>query len=419
MHSEMKAGRILIRNAEEIVSPTGTKAVDLNSADEVNITRRSSILISNSRVEGIDVRHGSTDADLIIDAEGCVVLPGLIDPHTHMIFAGTREDEFYRRLHGESYTDIARSGGGILRTARYTSEAGADQIYRQTMERVRSSVMNGITTLEMKTGYSLDLNTEVKMSSVAEMVRSTGIVNVATTFLGLHFVPNGFTSEEFTEKVISEFLPVMSERASFADVFCDSGAFSPEESLRFLRASKSRGMKLKVHADEIENIGSLDMLSGLGLTSADHLINSTVDQLSALAKNGSVGVVLPITSFYLDPAKMPVADRFMKAGLPVALGTDCSPATYAPNMIFAIYLAVRFCGFSINQALTASTLNAAIAVGMEGRGTIAENSHADLIVVKANSYREIPYKFGSDMVKDVVVNGRPVVKDWNLISEPI
>lgn len=406
--------RIIIRNAEEIVSPIGNRALNLSDSEEINIIKHSSLSISNGKIEDIGALNGNLGADTVIDAEGCVVLPGLVDPHTHIIFAGTRADEFYRRLNGESYSEIARSGGGILKTARSTAESGFDDLYRQTMERVLYSIQNGTTTLEMKTGYSYDLAGEMKMSSVADRIRSSGLVNVVTTFLGLHFIPEGLNSEEFTERVIQDFLPHMSEHSSFADAFCDTGAFSPEESFRFLNAARSYNLKLKVHADEIENIGSLNMLSKLKLTSADHLLKSTVDQLSLLASSGSVGVVLPITSFYLDSDRMPDAKKFMDSGLPVAIGTDCSPATYSPNMLFAIYLAVRFCGFSINQAITASTLNAAAASGMEGRGIIDENAPADVIIVKAKDYREIPYKFGSNMVRDAIVNGRLVMRDWHL-----
>lgn len=409
--------RILLKNASEVVVASSSKdKLDPEESRNLEVIKNCSIMLNERRIEEINVNHGSLDSDKVIDASGCTILPGFIDPHTHMIFAGSRTDEFYSRIAGESYYKVLERGGGITRTAMDTQNATAEELFQQSMARVRDSLMHGTTTIEMKTGYSNDLSGEKKMIEAMERIKSTRMVDVVKTFLGLHFTPRGIGSREYVETVISDYLPAVAKKMDFADVFCDSGAFDIDDSYNFLSSAKKQGLKLKAHADEIANIGALAKLSELNLVSADHLLKSRTDQLELLAKSGGTGIVLPITSYLLDPNDMPGMSKFEDAALPVAIGTDCSPATYSPDMLFAIYLSVRFCGFTIEQAINGATVNAASALSLKNKGTIAVGSDADLIVLNTQSYEDIPYKFGSNLVRDVIHSGKLLMQNGTMIQ---
>ena len=403
---------ILIRNASEVVTPViGKKANTPEESRELLVQKNCSILVEDGKIAETDAGNITGEITQVIDASGCTVLPGFIDPHTHMIFGGSRTDEFYSRIAGMTYSKILQQGGGITRTARETQMADRNGLFSQTMNRVWDSLSHGATTIEIKTGYSHDLFGELKMLDVMDMIEASGIINVVKTFLGLHFTPPGTDAQAFTDKVISEFLPRLSGRARFADVFCDVGAFSTVDSYRFLDAARKFGFKPKAHVDEIGNIGAIQALNEIGLSSADHILKSSVDQLQLLSRSGGIGVVLPITSYLLDPGNMPNIKKFEDAGLPVAIGTDTSPATYCPDMLFAIYLSVRFCGFSIEQAINSATINAARALSEDRKGAVEKGYDADLIILDTPSYRDIPYKFGTEIVRDVITSGRLVRKN--------
>ncbi len=403
---------ILIRNASEVVTPLkGKRASTPEESRELQVQKNCSILVEDGKIEDTDAGDRTSGSSQVIDASGCTVLPGFIDPHTHMIFYGSRTDEFYSRIAGMTYSKILQQGGGITRTARETQMADRNGLFTQTMKRAWDSISHGATTIEIKSGYSLYLAGEMKMLDVMDMIEATGNINVVKTFLGLHFTPPGTDASTFTDRVISEFLPRLSGRAQFADVFCDAGAFGTDDSYRFLDAARKLGFKPKAHVDEIGNIGAIQALNGIGLASADHILKSSVDQLQLLSRSGGIGVVLPITSYLLDPADMPNIKKFEDARLPVAIGTDTSPATYCPDMLFAIYLSVRFCGFSIEQAINSATINAARALSEDTKGAVEKGYDADLIILDTPSYKDIPYKFGTGIVRDVISSGRLVRKN--------
>ena len=346
-----------------------------------------------------------------MDAQGGLVTPGFVDPHSHLLYAGSREDELERKAAGESYASILKSGGGIQRTVRETRKASAGRIVRESAQRLGQLLANGVTTVEVKTGYGQRVSDELKMLDAVGLLRKATMVELIPTLLGLHATPPEFKNgEEYTEYAIREMLPAISGarvRPQFSDCFCEEGVFSNGDCSRYLRASRDRGLALKIHADEFSDSGGASLSAELGCVSADHLGKSRLSGVREMASRGVVAVLLPGTSLY---SSMPYADAqgIIKAGCTVALGTDLSPNSWIESPQLVMSLACVGMRMTPAQALLGFTLNAAKAVSRGDIGSLNVGSSADFVVHALPGYRFLPYRIGGRYVSSVFKRGREV-----------
>ncbi|PSP57119.1 imidazolonepropionase [Halobacteriales archaeon QS_1_67_19] len=348
-----------------------------------------------------------------IDAAGRAVIPGFVDPHTHALFAGDRSDEFEAKLRGKSYQEILEAGGGILRTVRATREAGDEQLLANLLEHLDTILAHGTTTVEVKSGYGLDTETELRMLEVIDRADDRHPVDVVPTFMGAHAVPEGEDTEEYVDSVVDEQIPAVEEQgiAQFCDVFCEEGVFDVEQSRRVLEAGKDAGLTPKVHAEELAHIGGTQLAAEVGAASADHLLHATDEDVAALVDEDVVPVLLPGTAFGLG-AEYADARSFLEAGADVAIATDFNPNCYSQSMGFAAALSCVEMGMIPAEALVAATTNAAKSLDLpDGVGTLREGAPADLAVLDAPSYVHVPYNFGVNTVETVLKDGEVVHRD--------
>ena len=357
-----------------------------------------------------------TSATTVIDASGKTVLPGFVDPHTHCVYAGSREDEWVLRLEGRSYTEILASGGGILSTVAATRQATEQELTASALRRLRILLAHGVTTAEVKSGYGLSTADELKMLRVVQTLAVLQPVRLVPTFLGAHAVPAEFRSDPdgYVERVVAEMLPAVAREglARFCDVFCDAGAFSVAQARRVLEAGRAWGLRPKIHADEIAALGGAELAAELGAVSADHLVQVSEEGIRRLAERGVVAVLLPATTLFLMGARYAPARRLIEAGVPVALGTDANPGTSPTEaMGLVLSLACLQLRMSPAEAIAAATINAAHAIGVaDAVGSLEPGKQADLVVFDAPNHRYIPYRFGVNLVETVVVGGRVVLQ---------
>jgi imidazolonepropionase len=409
----------LITGVSGIIGPAKNrqKPVSGYDANRIDLVEGEGIFVRNGVIESIleasdfhKIRKNFRIRE--IDAHGNIVMPGLIDSHTHIVFSGTRESEFYQKIEGMSYLEIQESGGGIYRTFNDVALSSDTDIFRQTMRRVYSAISNGTTSMEMKTGYGIDRNNEAKLIRVMNLIAGTRLVNVKKTFLGLHVIPQGFSETEYVEMVCEKMLPEFSEEVDFVDIFCDKGAFGPESLVKLEKKAQNLNIPLRIHSNEIADIGCLDHLTHFNIASVDHLINLSGGNLDSIKRSGAMVALLPITAYSLDSMKMPDYRRFSDAGIPVSIATDCSPSTYSSNLLYAIYLAVRFSHFSVESAINAITFNPSFSLGMSGeRGSIEKGKMADIIVLDVDDYRKIVYEYDSGIVRNVFINGKLIINN--------
>ncbi|WP_158058401.1 imidazolonepropionase [Halorussus halophilus] len=350
------------------------------------------------------------NAENAIDASGKAVLPGFVDPHTHALFAGDRSDEFEAKLQGKTYQEILEDGGGILRTVKATREATNQQLLDNLLDHLDTMLAHGTTTVEVKSGYGLDTETELRMLDVIDRADTRHPVDVVPTFMGAHAVPQEMDTDEYVAEVVNEQIPAVADQgiAEFCDVFCEEGVFSVEQSRRVLKTGEEAGMTPKVHAEELAHIGGTQLAAEIGATSADHLLYSDEDDIAALVENDVVPVLLPGTAFGLG-AEYADARAFLDAGAPVAVATDFNPNCYSQSMGFANSLSCVEMGMTPAEALVASTSNAAKALDLpESVGTLRESSPADMAILDAPSYVHVPYNFGVNAVETVLKDGKVV-----------
>ncbi|MFC6862281.1 imidazolonepropionase [Halomicroarcula sp. GCM10025817] len=347
-----------------------------------------------------------------IDAAGRAVLPGFVDPHTHALFAGDRSDEFAAKLRGKTYQDILAEGGGILRTVRAVREADEETLLANLRSHLDTMLAHGTTTVEVKSGYGLDTETELRMLRVIEQADQTHPVDVVPTFMGAHAVPEGRDAEAYTDEVVDEQLPAVESQgiAEFCDVFCEEGVFSVSQSRRILEAGERAGLVPKIHAEELAHIGGTQLAAELGAASADHLLHATGDDVDALVEADVTPVLLPGTAFGLG-AEFADAQAFLEAGAPVAVATDFNPNCHSHSMGFALALSCVEMRLTPAEALVAGTRNAALALDRtDGLGTLRPGAHGDALVLDAPTHVHVPYQYGTNVV-ETVLKGGAVVHD--------
>jgi imidazolonepropionase len=341
-----------------------------------------------------------------VDCGGAAVLPGFVDAHTHLVFAGDRAEEFARRLRGETYQEVLASGGGIRATVRATREASFDGLVAGATERAGRLLASGVTTAEVKSGYGLDVATERRQLEAIAAVDLP--IDLVATFLGAHVMPANRLDdrESFLRLLEEEMLPACAPHATYCDVFCDEGAFTPEEAERVLRAGQRHGLRPRLHANELGHTGGVAVAEAVGAVSADHLAYLDADEIAALRRAGTVAVLLPATTFSLRSDRYAPGPELFAAGVPVALGTDCNPGTsYTEGMGLVIALACLQMGLTPEQAVWAATRGGALALEMDDRGWIGTGALADLIVLDAPGYEHLPYRPATNLVARVYKAG--------------
>ena len=409
--------RTLFKNAR-ITTPVDSGAPLAGSRQgEVCSFDRGALLCADGLIEGIgshdEVLRNAGDVDQEVDCGGRCLVPGFVDPHTHMCFPTTREEEFSLRLAGVDYLDILRRGGGILSSVRAVRAASEEEVFSITAERARSALRFGTTTLEIKSGYGLETEAELKMLRVIQRIGEETPVDVVATFLGAHAVPEEYAGapDRYVDLVAHEMIPAVSRQgiARFCDVFCEKGVFAPEQSRRILKAAREHGLGLKIHADEIHDLGGGALAAELGAVSAEHLLAVSDESLRAMASESVTAILLPGTAYSL---RKPYARarKMVELGVPVALATDCNPGTcYTESMPFVSGLAILAMGLSPNEALVGATLNAAYAIGMAGSlGSLEAGKAGDFLLLDGKSPAILAYRAGISPVLEVYKRGERV-----------
>jgi imidazolonepropionase len=409
---------LVIRNAAQLVCVSQQRELVKRGAamGHLAVLEGGAVIVRQGRIDWVGHydRLPRVPADArVIDATGKAVSPGLIDSHTHLVFAGTREDEFEQRLEGRSYQEIAARGGGILATVRRVHEAAREELKDLARRRLRRLLSFGITTVEVKSGYGLTPADERKCLEVIADLDEEGPLELVPTFLGAHAVPDEFRNdrEGYVRLLTGEMLPEIARcrLAQFCDVFCETGVFSLEESERILLRARELGLQLKLHADELTPLGGAELAARLGATSADHLLCITDAGIAALARSGTVATLLPGTAFFLGMTYAP-ARRLIEAGLAVALASDCNPGTCpTENLPLVGAMACTQMRMLPAEVLTALTLNAAAALGRADRiGSLEVGKQADLVIWDVPNYRHLFYHFGVNHAWRVLKRGRVV-----------
>jgi len=402
----METCDILLKNANELITLKGlNKPRTKNEMNDLSIIKGGSVAIKNGKI--VDVgKKLNYKANKTIDATGKIVMPGFVDPHTHLVFVGSREFELDMKLKGYSYMDILKKGGGIFYTVNETRKASEKSLFEQSTTRLNNMLIHGTTTCEAKSGYGLNTETELKILKVNKRLNDNHPIDIVSTFLGAHAIPKGHSANDYVDIVIDEMMPKIKGLANFCDVFCEKDVFTVAQSKKILEAGKKHGLTSKIHADEIVDTGGASLAAEVGAISADHLLRSNEKGLKQMIKNDVVGVLLPGTPFALMMKEYANARNMIDMGLPVALASDLNPNCWIENMQFIIQLACYNMGMTPAEAVTASTFNAACAIGLNDRiGSLEKGKQADLIVLDCPSYLFIPYRVGINLVKIVIKKG--------------
>ncbi|HYL81905.1 MAG TPA: imidazolonepropionase [Candidatus Acidoferrum sp.] len=352
----------------------------------------------------------------LLSAYGKTVMPGLVDPHTHLVFAGSRENEFAMRIQGQTYQEIAAAGGGINATVAATRKASKDELRAGARAALDRMLALGTTTVEAKSGYGLDLPAEIKMLEVIRELNEWGPGTVIPTFMGAHEIPPEFRQnpEAYVELVITRMIPEVSAQklARFCDVFCETGVFSVEQSERIFRAAKDAGLEPRVHADELTDLGGAAMAARIQARTADHLLCANDDGIRQMAQAGVIAVLLPGTAYFLHMQRYARARDMIAAAVPVALATDFNPGScMTESLPLILNLACTQMRMLPAEAITAATINAAWAVGEEDcAGSLEVGKQADILLLDAPNHEHLCYHFGVNLVETVIKNGKVVAE---------
>lgn len=406
----------IIINAKELLTlagsnkpRTGIKKGELGIINNGAVAIRDGKIIGVGKTENLKKKFDLKDT-IIIDAKDKVVLPGFVDCHTHTIFAGSREDEFVMKLQGVSYLDILKKGGGILKTVRETRRTDKKNLYDLTKKRLDKMLKNGTTTIEIKSGYGLTTKDEIKLLEVLKELNEKHVIDIVPTFLGAHAIPPGFTSDEYTDLIVNEMLPLVAKRklAEFCDVFCEKDVFSVEQSRTILNEAKKLGFKLKIHADEIVRTGGAELAAEIKAISVEHLLKSSHDGIKSVSKSNVIAVLLPATSFFLN-AGYADSKQMMKENVPIALATDFNPSCLCYSMQTIMSLACTQMKMLPSEAIVASTINAAYAINRGNEiGSLELGKKADIIIMDVHDYNLIPQHIGNGIIESVIKDGKRI-----------
>jgi len=411
---------MLIHSAAQVLTlaggpQRGSRLGDLGLIEDGAVLIRSGNILETGRSSDLLNKYPDEET---LDVGGKVVLPGFVDPHTHVIWAGDRAAEFELRLQGKSYLEIMEAGGGIVSTVRETRKASLKQLKDQTRARLKRMLTHGTTTLEAKTGYGLNSETELLMLQALLELDQEEPLDIVLTYLGAHAVPPEYEGNTpgYADLVCREMIPALAEwwpsqtKTSFpyVDVFCETGAFDVDQSRQILETARAHGFPIKIHADEFDNLGGVSLAVELGAASADHLVVTSPEDIKALGGSDTVAVALPCTPFGLAESGYTPAKEIIEADGILAIATDLNPGTaWCESMQFAAALACRYMKLTPKQAIAAATINAAAAIGMDKKvGSLEPGKQADLIVLNIPDYRHIGYRFGINLVEFVIKQGQ-------------
>ncbi|WP_180956512.1 imidazolonepropionase [Bacillus canaveralius] len=420
---------VFIRNAGQLVTLKGSSDAPLTGKqmEQLHVIENGSVWLEDGVIQFVGKDEVVAEAfnDRLseaetIDASGKLITPGLVDPHTHVVYCGSRENEFNMRLHGATYMEIMNSGGGIHATTSATREASHKTLFNESKKRLDQFLLHGVTTIEAKSGYGLSLEHEIKQLEVAKTLHENHPIDIVRTFMGAHAVPSEYKEnpEEFVNHIINEMIPEVARRklAEFNDVFCERGVFTPEQSKLILKAGLEHGLLPKIHADEIEPYGGAELAASIGAISADHLLKASDKGIAALAEKGVIAVLLPGTAFFLMEESAN-GRKMINAGVPVALSTDCNPGS-SPTVAMPLImnLGCMKMGMTPAEVLTAATINAAHAIN-KGKviGSIETGKKADITIFDVPNYVSLQYRYGINHVHTVLKNGEVVVKGGRLV----
>ena len=407
---------LLIKNIGTLQTPVGSCKHGGEKQGENLKLHDAAILVENGLIKAITeggiLPEGCENAE-VIDAAGALVTPGLIDCHTHMVFGGYRQGEIPLKLRGASYLDILRAGGGILDTVGKTRAASEDELYEKTKAFLDEMLTYGVTTAESKSGYGLDLENELKQLRVNKRLNETHKIDLVSTFLGAHAIPEEYKgkADEYIDLLCDVVLPAVKEQnlADFVDVFCEDSVFDVAQSEKMLRAGQALGLRARIHADEIEEIGGAVLSGEVGAISAEHLIATGEKGMASMAKGGVIADLLPCTSLYLNKTFAP-ARRMIELGIPVAIASDFNPGS-CPSLNLQLAMTMGYVKYRMTpeEILTAVTINAACSCGLEEKvGTLEVGKQADLVIWNAPDMEMLVYRMGSNLAKTVIKRGEVV-----------
>ncbi|WP_319002017.1 imidazolonepropionase [Clostridium tagluense] len=412
---------MIIKNIACLVTCEGSYRKKREEFKDAKIKKNGYLVIENDKIKAVGEGEGYkeylTSECTVIDGEGKTVTPGLIDPHTHVVYAGSRENELPLKLNKVGYIEILNSGGGILSTVENTRNIKIDQLVEESRKRLDIMLKHGTTTVESKSGYGLDLQTEVKILEVNKILNETHPIDVVSTFMAAHALPKEYKSdrEAYIGEIINNMIPYVSENklAEFIDCFCEKGVFSVEECRRILIAGKKFGLNIKIHADEVETVKAAELAGELKATSAEHLVAASDEGIKALAENDVVAVLLPSTSFYLMLNHFARARKMIEEGVAVSLATDCNPGTSPTESLQTVMTFACF-GMKLfpEEIINAMTINAACAINRESEiGSIEVGKKADIAIFNSKNLNYLIYHFGANAIDTVIKNGKIVVKN--------
>jgi imidazolonepropionase len=424
----MRSADLAVLGCEQLVTCRGRIPKRKGSLQDVGVIENGCIASQQGKIIFIgDEKRFNEEVRLEensirVDGKGLVGLPGFVDSHTHLPFAGTREQEFVLRLKGYTYQQLAEKGLGIQTTVKATRQASKDELVSLCLSRLDRMLLHGSTTVEGKSGYGLNIEDEVKQLEALQEADRLHPIDIVPTFMGAHEVPQEFKSKksEYIDLLINQILPKVKEKnlAEFFDVFCEEGVYSIEETRKLVRAAKEAGFKIKIHADEFSPLGGAQLAAEEGAGSADHLINITDEGIRKLAESQTVATLLPAVSFFLTLDKKAPVRKLIEGGAAVALATDFNPgSSMTESMLFVLQLAVFTMKMSIEEAIHAATANAAYALSRhEDVGSLELNKKMDLVLYEAPNYPSIVYHLGINPIKHVIKNGKLAVEDAKILK---
>jgi len=415
---------LLIENASEVITLRGGSRKPLlgEQMENLGIIKNGGVAVNKGKIVSVTKTQEiekKFEGKETIDASGKVVMPGFVDPHTHLVFAGSREDEFEMRIQGSTYMEIFERGGGILKTVKETRKTSRDELTKSCTKTLDVMLEHGTTTVEAKSGYGLTTSEEVKCLEVIKKLNEEHPIDIVPTFLGAHAIPLEYkdNADEYVNLLINEMMPAVASRnlAEFCDVFCEKGAFNLMQSKKILLSGKNHSLTPKLHADEMTKLGGAELSAELKAISASHLLFASDEGLRAMAKNGVIAVLLPGTSLSLMTGRYADARKMIQWRVPLALGTDFNPSCWVESQQIIIALACHQMRMTSAETIAAVTINAAHALNRaQVVGSLEAGKKADVAVLNVPNHKFLGYRFGTNLIDKVIKDGKLAVKDGKM-----